>query len=89
MRPPEDGVTTGEERELSIRTARKDGRRVVSLHSLERGDECIVECEVCPVSGLAGEPLRAGPYRFESPQAALRFVDDALDALAYLGCEVS
>ena len=78
-----------EERELSVRTARKDGRQVVGLRSVERATECVVECEIYPVSGLTIDPLTPGPYRFETPQAASRFIDDALQALTYLGCDVT
>jgi hypothetical protein len=78
-----------EERELVVRTARKDGKQVVTIRSVARGAECVVECEVYPVSGLHVDPLRPGPYRFESEQEAMRFVDDAAQALTYLGCEVS
>ncbi len=78
-----------EERELAVRTARKDGRQVVTLRSVERGLECVVECEVYPVSGLQVDPLRPGPYRFGSAQEASFFVEEALQALTYLGCDVS
>ena len=78
-----------EEHELAVRTARKDGRQVVSLRSVERGAECVVECEVYPVKGLRVDPLRPGPYRFESAHEASRFVDEALQALTYLGCDIS
>ncbi len=99
MTPPVGGLRTsgdlpgdsgaGEERELSVRTARKDGRQVVSLRSLERGGACIVECEVYPVGGLAIDPLTPGPYAFATVPEASRFIDEALQALMYLGCDVA
>jgi hypothetical protein len=80
----------GEDQELAVRTARKDGRQVVSLRSIVRASgEFVIECEVYPVSGLRVEPLTPGPYTFESSQDATRFVDEALEALTYLGCEVA
>jgi hypothetical protein len=78
-----------EERELVVRTVRKDGRQVLTMRSVARAGECVVECEVYPLSGLSVDPLRPGPYRFENEDDAARFLDDAAQALAYLGCQVS
>jgi hypothetical protein len=89
MTPASEPAAAAEDRELAVRTARKEGRQVVTLRSVERGAECVVECEVYPVTGLRVDPLRPGPYRFESTHAASRFVDEALQALTYLGCDVS
>jgi len=77
------------ERELSSHCARRDGREVATLRCLEQSGEFLIECEVYPVSGLRVEPLRPGPYRFASEAAARGFVDEAVKALAYLGCDVS
>jgi hypothetical protein len=79
----------GDDQELAIRTARKEGRQVVSLRSLMRGGQYVVECEVYPVSGLRVDPLVPGPYTFATSQEASFFVDEALEALTYLGCEVA
>jgi hypothetical protein len=77
------------EQELSIRSARKDGRQVVTLRSVETGGEFIVDAEVYPVSGLRVDPLRPGPYRFPSLHQANAFVDEAMRALTFLGCETA
>ena len=79
---------TDEPVELAVRTASKDGRQVVSLRTVERGGRAVVNCEVYPVSGLTVEPLQPGPYTFATPQEATSFVDEALEALTYLGCDV-
>jgi hypothetical protein len=76
-------------RELTARMARKDGKQVVSLRCVEMDGEAIVECEVYPVSGLTVEPLRPGPYRFRTRDEAGAFIDEAMQALTYLGCETS
>jgi hypothetical protein len=76
-------------RELAARAARKDGKHVVSLRAFEVTGGAIVECEVYPVSGLQIEPVRPGPYRFATPAEASAFVDEAMQALTYLGCEIS
>jgi hypothetical protein len=77
------------EHELSIRSARKDGRQVVTLRCVEANGEFIVDAEVYPVSGLRVDPLRPGPYHFPSLLQANAFVDEAMRALTFLGCETA
>lgn len=77
------------ERELAVRTARRDGRELVTLRCVERGAEFVVECVVHPATGLRVEPLRPGPYRFADWGQASAFMDEAMLALAHLGCDVS
>ena len=78
-----------EELELAVKTARKNGREVATLRAVQIGQECSVQCDVYPVSGLVVDPLNPGPYVFGSPAEATKFVDEAARALMYLGCEVS
>lgn len=82
-----DGDAAGVE--LSLHTARKDGREVVRMRSVDEGGSCVIECEVYPLSGLRVEPLRPGPYRFSSQGEADAFIKEAVLALTYLGCEVA
>jgi hypothetical protein len=77
------------EQELAVRSARKDGRQVVTLRCVETRGEFIVDAEVYPVSGLRVDPLRPGPYRFPSLLQANAFVDEAMQALTFLGCETA
>jgi len=77
------------EKEIVARTARKEGKQVVTLRAVQRGAECAVECEVYPVSGLRVDPLSPGPYTFATPDEARGFVDEAVQALMFLGCEVA
>jgi hypothetical protein len=86
---PTPGDAAGEERELALSTARKDGRQVVTLRSFARGAEFVVECEVYPVSGFHVDPLRPGPYRFASEEEARLFMSEAGQALTYLGCDIA
>jgi hypothetical protein len=79
----------GEERELAVRTARKGGQQVATLRAVQRDGGCVVECEVYPVGALSVDPLTPGPYTFASVPEATRFVDEALQALMYLGCDVA
>ena len=72
-----------------IRSARKDGREVVTMRWAADGGAWMVECEVYPHGGLRVEPLRPGPYRFGSRPEAEAFVNEALLALTYLGCEIA
>ena len=84
----EASLAPGEEVELAVRTMRKEGKQVVTLRAVQRGLACAVECEVYPVSGLRIDPLIPGPYAFATPDEATAFVEEAVRALAYLGCEV-
>jgi hypothetical protein len=76
-------------RSSRVRTARKDGRQVVTLRRADIDGNIVVECEVYPVNSLRVEPIRPGPYRFDSEEAANAFVDETGRALEYLGCSVS
>ena len=77
------------EDQLAIRTANKDGRPVVTMRSVARANEVVVECEVYPVSGLRVDPLNPGPYAFPTEAEADVFLDEAVRALKTLGCEVA
>lgn len=75
---------------LAVRTARKEGREVVTLRCFEEGSEqFLIECEVYPVSKMVIEPLRPGPYRFKSMREASAFIDETATCLKYLGCDVA
>jgi hypothetical protein len=76
-------------RSSRVRTARKDGRQVVTLRRAHDGGQVVVECEVYPVNSLRVEPIRPGPYRFETEEEANAFVEETGRALEYLGCAVS
>jgi hypothetical protein len=72
-----------------LKTARKDGRQVVTLRREQTDDQVVVHCEVYPVNSLRVEPIRPGPYTFNSEEEATTFVDETSRALEYLGCTVS
>lgn len=88
LRVQGEAPARAKDKELVAKTARKDGKQVVTLRAVQRGAECAVECEVYPVSGLRVDPLSPGPYTFGSPDDAKAFVDEAAQALMFLGCEV-
>ncbi len=71
------------------RTARKDGRQVVTLRRLQLGNQFIVESDVYPVGTMRVEPVRPGPYVFGTREEASAFIDETTLALEYLGCEIS
>ncbi len=75
--------------EIAVHSAKKDGREVVRLRSVDEGGPCVIECEVYPLSGLNVEPLRPGPYRFSTRTDADAFIKEAVLALTYLGCDVA
>jgi hypothetical protein len=71
------------------RTARKDGRQVVTLRRLMLGNQFIVESDVYPVGTMRIDPVRPGPYVFGSRDEASAFIEETTLALEYLGCEIS
>jgi hypothetical protein len=71
------------------RTARKDGRQVVTLRREQADGQIVVHCEVYPVNSLRVEPIRPGPYVFNTEEEATSFLDETSRALEYLGCAVS
>jgi hypothetical protein len=75
--------------EISVHSAKKEGREIVRLRSVDHGGPCLIECEVYPMQGLSVEPLRPGPYRFSSRTEADDFIKEAVLALTYLGCDVA
>ena len=85
---PVTDLAPAPERELAVRTARRDGREVVTLRCVARDGEIVVECDVYPISGLRVEPLHPGPYTFDRRDEAEMFVDEAVRALTVLGCDV-
>ncbi len=70
------------------RTARKDGRQVVTLRRLQLGNQFIVESDVYPVGTMRVEPVRPGPYVFGTREEASAFIQETSLALEYLGCDV-
>jgi hypothetical protein len=77
------------ETEVDRRSARKDGREIVTLRYVNVGNAYVIECDVYPVNGLRVEPLRPGPYRFAKREEAESFLDEVVKSLTYLGCELS
>jgi hypothetical protein len=71
------------------RTARKDGRNVVTLRRLQLGNQFIVESDVYPVGTTRIEPVRPGPYVFGTREEASAFIEETTLALEYLGCDLS
>jgi hypothetical protein len=71
------------------RTARKDGRNVVTLRRLQLGNQFIVESDVYPVGTMRIEPVRPGPYVFGTRDEASAFIEETTLALEYLGCDLS
>jgi hypothetical protein len=79
-------VTAGE---LFTREVRKDGRHLVLLRGVEDDAGGVtVETEVHPAGAKPTTEPRRRAFAFATRDQALRFVDDALDALQYLNCHV-
>ena len=75
-------------RELFVRHARRDGRAVAVLRAVDHGTTCVVEAEVFP-SGPGAQPTYPGPYTFANAHEATSFVTEAVEALMYLGCDIT
>jgi hypothetical protein len=82
-------TTTGTE--LFVRHARRDGRSVAILRAVDHGTSCVVEAEVFPTgaNGSGSGATRPGPYTFASAHEATAFVTEAVEALMYLGCDIT
>ena len=74
--------------ELWLRQARRDDQPIVSLRCVREGLRYEVTCEVYPVDRITLEPLRPGPYVFDTVRDAEAFGDEATLVLEYLGCEI-
>ena len=72
-----------------VRTARKDGRQVVTLRREQGEGKVVVQCEIYPVNSLRVEPIRPGPYVFHTEEEANTFVEETSRALEFLGCAIS
>jgi hypothetical protein len=80
--------TPAPRRELYAYEVRREGKVVAKLAAQASADGSVtVETEVFPV----GQPGTSVPRPFEFPDAdyARHFVDEAILALEYLGCEVA
>jgi hypothetical protein len=74
----------------AVRSAKKDGRQVVTLRLVEgSAGEAVVECDVYPVDSMRVKPIKPGPYAFATRREADRFIEETSRALEYLGCDLS
>jgi hypothetical protein len=71
-----------------VREAMRDGRRIALLRCYDDPDAggTVVEAEIHPTNDQA--PV-SHDYRFKTAPEAFRFVQEALLALQYLGCNVA
>ena len=74
-------------RKLFAYEARKEGRTVAVLRGTA-GDNgsVVVETEIFPVTAPANSDPQTRPFSFPTRDQAMRFVDETLLALEYLGC---
>lgn len=74
----------------SVRSAKKDGRQVVTMRVIEgAGGDTVVECDVYPVDSMRVKPIKPGPFAFANRREADRFMDETARALEYLGCDLT
>ncbi|MGL6278588.1 MAG: hypothetical protein ACRC50_03425, partial [Gaiella sp.] len=68
--------------------ARREGKVVARLEGVRKPDgSLVVEATVTPLGG-GPESALTRPFPFADAAHARRFVDDALESLEYLGCEI-
>jgi len=73
--------------EIDVRQIVKDGALVATLMAVDQGDSFTVVTEVFGQGADSERGLRR-PYTFESADAAHAFMNEAITAFTYLGCEV-
>ena len=72
---------------LFVYETRKEGRTVAILRGIAGVNGAVtVETEVYPITAPHNAEPQVRPYAFPSREQAVRFVDEALMALEYLGC---
>lgn len=86
--PRAEPANAGPARELFRYEARREGRVVVVMTASLVADGAVVETEIYPVTGVAGQDPVHRPFTFTSPEVALRFAEETLVALEYLGCGI-
>jgi hypothetical protein len=71
-----------------VRQAEHGGQCVAEIRCYDGANgTSIVEAELTPVG--SAEPIKRGPYTFASANDAIRFMQEAVLALQYLGCSVA
>jgi hypothetical protein len=76
-------VTAGQQ--LFVRHAKRDGRSIAVLRAVDHGDTCVVEAQVYP-AGSGATTVQPG---FANATEATAFVTEAVEALMYLGCDIT
>ena len=79
-------ATTAAARELFVRHARKNGRPIVTLRALDEKETCVVDVQFGG-EGVNGSAPQS--YRFSDARQASTLVSEAVQALMYLGCEIT
>jgi hypothetical protein len=69
-----------------VRHARKDGQLIAVVRAVDHGSTYVVEAEVYPRGTM--QLVRPGPYTFQDAHEATAFMNEAVAALMYLGCDV-
>jgi len=70
-----------------VREVTYDGRLAARIRCHDgEGGTSVVEAKVTPIRG--GTPIERGPYIFATAHEALRFMQEALLTLQYLGCAI-
>ena len=69
-----------------VRQAKQGDHVVATLRCFDDVEGTTVSAEITPVG--SADKVARGPYRFASAPDAFRFVQEAMLAFEYLGCQV-
>jgi hypothetical protein len=70
--------------------ARREGRTVAVIRGVTGADGSVtVETQVFPVTAPANADPQTRPFVFRTREQAIRFADEAVLALEYLGCNLA
>ena len=69
-----------------VKRALQGDQVIATLRCYDEAAGTSVEAVLTPPG--AAEPIRRGPYRFQTAHDAFRFVQEAMLAFEYLGCTV-
>lgn len=76
-------------RALFRQEARRDGKMVATFEAVTQADGSVVVAATVTPAGKTPEDAVTRPFTFARSEVARRFTDEALQALEYLGCDVT
>jgi len=89
LQPGAMRASGGADDALFVHEARQSGKVIARLEGVRQADGgVIVEATVTP-AGKGPDAALTRPFTFADADHARRFIEDALESLEYLGCEIA